>query len=201
VFLAQPKAQRIKYAGKHRVVETNMLKLQEFFEGCRDADVCSGEYARLMDGKKRQRKTPRLRTLVAVTGTGTLTDVTAKTVTDMVIGLMRGTVKTITLTIAIHHAKIKRTATVIKMTSLIVLMTKDTPRLQNLLRTVKVATMPTMWRLMTTLLTIVPALISLIPPSRKSNGFACDHLCKIPLKAPLRVTPKRITTFSQETPP
>jgi hypothetical protein len=37
VFLTQPKAHRIKYAEKHRVVENNMLKLQEFFEGCYDA--------------------------------------------------------------------------------------------------------------------------------------------------------------------
>ena len=59
--------------------------------------------------KRRPRKTPRLRTLVAVTGTGTLSDVTAKTETDMVIGLMRGAVKTIARTIAIHHTKIKRT--------------------------------------------------------------------------------------------
>jgi hypothetical protein len=44
VFLAQPKAHRIKYAEKHRVVETNTLKLQEFFEGCHDTDVRSGEY-------------------------------------------------------------------------------------------------------------------------------------------------------------
>ena len=30
VFLAQPKAHRIKYAEKHRIVKTDMLKLQEF---------------------------------------------------------------------------------------------------------------------------------------------------------------------------
>ena len=42
VFLAQPKPHRIKYAEKHRVVETDMLKLQEFFERCHDADVRSG---------------------------------------------------------------------------------------------------------------------------------------------------------------
>ena len=52
VFLAQPKTHCIKYAEKLRVVETDMLKLQEFFEGCHDTDVRSGEYARLMDGKK-----------------------------------------------------------------------------------------------------------------------------------------------------
>jgi hypothetical protein len=33
-----------------------MLKLQEFFEGCHDADVHSGEYARLMDGKKKAKE-------------------------------------------------------------------------------------------------------------------------------------------------
>ena len=30
VFLAQPRPHGIKYAKKHRVVETDMLKLQEF---------------------------------------------------------------------------------------------------------------------------------------------------------------------------
>jgi hypothetical protein len=98
--------------------------------------------------KRRPKKTPRLRTLVTVTGTGTLTDVTAKTETDMVI-------------------KIGRTATVIEMTSLVVLTTEDMPRLWNPLRTVKVAPMPTMWRVMTTLLAIVPTLVALIPRSRK----------------------------------
>ncbi len=52
VFLAQPKAQRIKYMEKHCIVETDMLKLQEFFEGCHNADVCSGVYSRILEGKK-----------------------------------------------------------------------------------------------------------------------------------------------------
>ena len=52
VFLAQPKAHRIKYAEKHRIVETDMLKLQEFFEGCHDADVQTGTYAKIVEGKK-----------------------------------------------------------------------------------------------------------------------------------------------------
>jgi hypothetical protein len=61
------------------------------------------------------------------------------------------------------------------MTSLVVLMIKVTPRLRNPLRTVKVATMPTMWRL-STLLAISLAVVALSPPSRKSKGFGCDHL-------------------------
>ena len=61
VFLAQPKAHCIKYAEKHRVIETDMLKLQEFFEGCHNADVHSSKYARLMEGKKRPKKTARPR--------------------------------------------------------------------------------------------------------------------------------------------
>jgi hypothetical protein len=52
VFIAQPKPHRIKYAKKHRVVKADMLKLQEFFEGCHDADVRSGMYPRLLEGKK-----------------------------------------------------------------------------------------------------------------------------------------------------
>jgi hypothetical protein len=39
VFLTQPKAHHIKYVEKHRVVETDIFKLQEFFEGFHDADV------------------------------------------------------------------------------------------------------------------------------------------------------------------
>ena len=52
VFLAQPRPHRINYAEKHQVVETDMLKLQEFFEGCHDADVCSSLYAKLLEGIK-----------------------------------------------------------------------------------------------------------------------------------------------------
>ena len=56
VFLAQPKPHRIKYAEKHRVVENDMLKLQELFEGCHDADVCSGVFAKIMEGKKKAKE-------------------------------------------------------------------------------------------------------------------------------------------------
>ena len=45
VLLAQPRPHRIKHAKKHRVVETDMLKLQELFDSCHDADVCSSMYA------------------------------------------------------------------------------------------------------------------------------------------------------------
>ena len=111
-----------------------------------------------------------------------------KTEIDTVIGLMRGAIKTIAHAISIHHAKIKRTMTIIEMTSLVVLTTEDTPRLQNLPRMVKVATMPTMWKHVKPLLAIVPALIALIPLSRTSKGSTCDHLHKSALEAPLRVT-------------
>ena len=133
--------------------------------------------------KRRPRKTPRLRTLVDVTGTGTLIDVTPKSEIDTVIDLMRGAIKMITGTIAIHHAKIERTMTIIKMTSLVVLMTKDSPMRRNQLRTIKVTTMPIMWKQVKTLLAIVPALVALIPPSRKSKGSACNHT-RLPSKLP-----------------
>ena len=55
VFLAQLKAHCIKYAEKHRAVENNMLKLQEFFEGCHDANVCSSKYKRIAEAKKKAR--------------------------------------------------------------------------------------------------------------------------------------------------
>ena len=51
-FLAQLRPHCIKYAEKHQVVETDMLKLQEFFEGCHDANIHSGMYARLLEGRK-----------------------------------------------------------------------------------------------------------------------------------------------------
>jgi hypothetical protein len=116
----------------------------------------------------------------------------------MVIGLMRGAIKTIIRTIAIHHTNIKGTVTIIKMTSLIVPMTEDTPRLQNPPRTVKVATMPTMWKRVKPLLTIIPTLVALIPLSRKSKGSLYDHLHESALEASLQVRWKRTITFSPE---
>jgi hypothetical protein len=53
VFLAQLKPHCIKYPEKHRVVENDMFKLQEFFEGCHDADVRSGIFAKIMEAKKK----------------------------------------------------------------------------------------------------------------------------------------------------
>jgi hypothetical protein len=87
------------------------------------------------------------------------------------------------------------------MTSLVVLTTEDMPRLQNLLRTIKVASMPTMWKQVKPLLAIVPALVELIPPSNKSKGSVCDHLYESTLEAPLLVNWKRTTTFSWENSP
>jgi hypothetical protein len=75
-FLAQPKPHRIKYAEKHRVVENDMLKLQEFFMGCHDADARSGIFAKIMEGKKTIR--PRNR----VVGTGTNPPIALTTKTD-----------------------------------------------------------------------------------------------------------------------
>jgi hypothetical protein len=61
VFLAQPKPCCIKYAEKHRVFETDIIKLQEVFEGIHDAKVHSGEYKRFTEGQKRPKKMPRPR--------------------------------------------------------------------------------------------------------------------------------------------
>jgi len=38
---------------KHHVVKYDILKLQEFFEGCDDTAVHSGEYKRVNEGKKK----------------------------------------------------------------------------------------------------------------------------------------------------
>jgi len=45
-----------KYAEKHRVAENNMIKLQEIFEGCHDADMCSGVFAKILEGKKKAKE-------------------------------------------------------------------------------------------------------------------------------------------------
>ena len=63
VFLAQLKTHCIKYAEKHRVVKTGMLKLLEFFEGCHDADVFSRKYARVMDGKKKAKEQTKAKSI------------------------------------------------------------------------------------------------------------------------------------------
>jgi len=63
VFLAQPKPHRIKYAEKHRVGENNMLKLQDFFEGCHDADVHSGIFAKIVEGKKKAKEDDKAKKL------------------------------------------------------------------------------------------------------------------------------------------
>ena len=52
VILAQSKAHCTKYPEKHRVVMTDIIKLQEFFEGCHDTDVHSSEYNRINEAKK-----------------------------------------------------------------------------------------------------------------------------------------------------
>ena len=56
VFLAQPKPHCIKYVEKHRVVKNNMIKLQEFFKGCHNADVCSGIFNKILEGEKKAKE-------------------------------------------------------------------------------------------------------------------------------------------------
>jgi hypothetical protein len=56
VFLAQLKANQTKYAEKHPIVETETLKLQEFFEGRHNPDVYSDEYKRVVEGKKKAKE-------------------------------------------------------------------------------------------------------------------------------------------------
>jgi hypothetical protein len=119
----------------------------------------------------------------------------------MVIGLMRGSIKTIAHTIATPHTKIEGTMNVTKMTSLVMLTIEDTLRLRNPPRTVRLATMPTMWKQVKLLLAIVPALVVLTPPLRKSRRFAYNHLHESVLEVPLRAIRKKTTTFSWENPP
>jgi hypothetical protein len=76
-----------------------MLKLQEFFKAAMTLMCIVSSMPDSWMAKRRPRNKPRPRARVAVTETGTPTDVTVKTETDMVIGLMRGTIKTIARTI------------------------------------------------------------------------------------------------------
>jgi hypothetical protein len=200
VFLAQPKPHRIKYAEKHRVVKNDMLKLQEFFEGCHDADMRSGVFAKVLEGKRRPRKTTRPRNLVAKLGTDSLTKSTIETdttETDMVIGLMRGAIKMIASTIAIPHTKTARIA-VAKETTSLVMTTEATPRLRKS-RITRVATMPTMSRRTTRdTLVLTLALIALTLPSRRSKKFECHPPIEHSPTAPLQVAQKKTTTLTRE---
>jgi hypothetical protein len=143
VFLTQPKPHHIKYAEKHRVVENDMLKRQEFFEGCH-ALMCAAAYLpRSWRARRRPTKMIRPRNLVIGSRTNPPTALTIKTDTTKtytVIGLTRGTIKMIASTIAIPHAKIARIAT---KTINLAMMTKVMPSLQKP-RITRVATMPTM---------------------------------------------------------
>ena len=56
VFLAQTKSHLTKYAEKHRVVETEILKLQEFFEGCHNTVIHGGEYKRIKEAKMKAKE-------------------------------------------------------------------------------------------------------------------------------------------------
>lgn len=56
VILAQPKPHCIKYTEKFRVIETDILKLKEFFEDCHNADVHSGEYKRITKANKKKKE-------------------------------------------------------------------------------------------------------------------------------------------------
>jgi hypothetical protein len=61
MFLVQPKAHRIKYAEKHCVIETDILKGQVFFEDSQAANDHSGKYKSVVKGKKKARNMQRLR--------------------------------------------------------------------------------------------------------------------------------------------
>jgi hypothetical protein len=97
---------------------SDMLKLQEFFEGCHNADVCSGIFTKIWRAKRRPRKMTRPRNLVAKTGTDSPTVSTIET--D----------KMIASTITILHAKNARAAIATETTNL-VMMTKVMPRLRK----------------------------------------------------------------------
>jgi hypothetical protein len=52
VFLSQQKACQCNYAKKECNTKTDMINIEEFCEGCPDADICSGEYKKVAERKE-----------------------------------------------------------------------------------------------------------------------------------------------------
>jgi len=96
-----------------------------------------------MEGKKKASKNTKPGPPAIVIETDVQINVTAKKRTNMVIALMRCTIKMIAPTIATPHDKTEGTATAIETINLAVMTTKGMRRLQNPLRTAKVAIMLT----------------------------------------------------------
>jgi hypothetical protein len=125
--------------------------------------------------KRRPTRTPRLGTPAVVIETDVPINVTAKKRTDMVITLTRGAIKMIAHTIAIPHNKTEGTTAAIKTINLVIMTTKGTRRLRNLLRTTKVAIVLTIWKRVSPLLVNVPIPAAWNRPSGKSRKFVSDH--------------------------
>ena len=153
VFLARRKAHHIKYVEKHRVVESDILKLQEFFEGCHDADVHSGEYKykRLVEGnmKTKQDGSSKKRNRCdhdSNCSAAALSIEIDKIRTGMIIDLMNDIIKRIvTIMIVIPCIEIVETTTVVVMTNLIVLIIGYMPRARTKAEiAIRVVIIPTM---------------------------------------------------------
>jgi hypothetical protein len=168
------------------------------FEGCHNADMCSGISTKILEGKKKAKEDDKAKKPVAKTGIDSPTASTIETnmtKTDMVIGLMRSIIKMIASTIAILHAKTTRTVIATEMTNLI-MMTKARPRLRKS-RIAKVATMPTMLK-RTTREILALSLVALTLPPRRSKEFECHPPREHSLTVPLQVTRKKTTTLNRE---
>ena len=162
VFLAQPKAHHVKDTEKLRVVETNVIKLQEFFKG-HDTDVCSGEYKRLVEGKKKAMVIVTTTTIVLAA----LTIKIDRTRTGMTIGLMNNVIMMMVLIMIVTlYVKTVETMTITLMRYLVILMIKDTSRARiNAEIATRVAIMPTTGA-RTTRTPLTPAVLTL--PTGKS---------------------------------
>jgi hypothetical protein len=183
------------------VVETDMLKLQEFFEGFHDADMRSGEYARLMDGKKKANENTKTRASSRCDQTRRSNQCDRQEKDQHGHRTYERRHKMIAHTIAIPHDKTEGTATAIETINLIVMMTEGTRRLLDPLRTAKVAIMLTIWKPVSPLLVNVPVPAARNRPSGKSRKFVSNHPHTIDPEVAPQVNRRRTTTFGQGTPP
>ena len=139
VFLAQPIAHQGKYAEKHHVIETDMLKLREFFEGCQLLMFGMANTKGLSRSKRESRKKQRPRKeAVATTNTITQGNMAIKTAISPgpMIDALRTIIKEM---IMIPQAmnSMNMTATVTR--TIFVIMFEDTPRTRTMTRTIRTA--------------------------------------------------------------
>ena len=122
------------------------FKLQEFFEGCHDADVCSGMYAKLLEGKKpKEESKPSKQDVAIMTNLRNMSTIeTDATETGKNTGGTRDNTRMTVRTIVTPHTKIPKIGTDTKKTNLTGTI-EDMPRLP-MARTTRADIRLTMWK-------------------------------------------------------